>query len=238
MIFKKSQKFREEMYLTLLANSSMCLMKLQQYDKAKMLLERMFRLGENRLKLYLRLAKCLEHEKNYAESYQVLDKRALRALQREKDAQLKKTYTKMKARILRLLKKEESKQDELFRKCYNLKKKENTSQVTLASGKLSNNGTPAGGSELSVVPLWKKALEVGLRWLGAITVGAASSYLLMRFNGAESLSREIFLGNTTLFLYLTESFRRNEKIKFGIDMLGVLVINAFWIRHCYKRGNF
>ena len=225
------------MYLTLLANSSMCLMKLQQYDKARMLLERMFRLGENRLKLYLRLAKCLEHEKNYAESYQVLDKRALRALQREKDVQLRETYVKMKNRIFRLLKKEESKQDELFRKCYNLKKKENLSEIKVGSASNSKIETVAETSETDK-KWWWQILETGLRWLGAIAVGAGSSYLMMRFSGGESFSHEIFLGNTTLFLYLTQSFRSGKKIDFGINVLGALMINAFWVRHCYKRVNF
>ena len=228
-IFKKSQRFREDMYLTLLANSSMCLMKLELYEKAKMVLERMFRMGESRLKLYLRLAKCMENQKNYAGSYQVLDKRALRAFQRERDPQLQDMYVKMKNRIYKLLKVEESKQEQLFRKCYNLKKKD--------SG-LSEKGPLTLVTEIGEFPLWKRVCWVGLKWLGALAVGCASSYLLMRFCGGESLNREILLGNTALSLVLLESWQRRPRVEWTLNLMLVVVVNTFWVRQCYKRIYF
>lgn len=228
-IFKKSQRFREDMYLTLLANSSMCLMKLEFYEKAKMVLERMFRMGESRLKLYLRLAKCLENEKNYAASYQVLDKRALRAFQRERDPQLRDTYVKMKNRIYKLLKVEESKQEQLFRKCYNLKKKD--------SG-LSDKAVVTCVGEIEGLALWKQLCWVGMKWLGALAVGCASSYLLMRISGGDSLNREILLGNTALSLVLLESWQRRPKVEWSLNLMVVVMVNTFWVRQCYKRIYF
>ena len=121
IIFLQSKQFRDEIYLNLMANTSLCLMKLKNYKDASKYLEIMISLGSNKLKFFLRLAVCYENLNEFEKALDVLETKAKNAISIEKDESLLRKAKHLIVTLKSKLKKEESRQEDLFRKCFNLK---------------------------------------------------------------------------------------------------------------------
>ena len=120
-IFNQSKQFREEIYLNLMGNTSLCLMKLKNYKDASRYLEIMISLGTNKLKFYLRLAVCFENLGEFQKALEVLEVKAKKSRSIEKDEVLIRKANYMVNTLKNKMKVEEDKQEDLFRKCFNLK---------------------------------------------------------------------------------------------------------------------
>ena len=116
-----------------MGNTSLCLMKLKNYKDASRYLEIMITLGSSKLKFFLRLAVCYENLGEFQKAIDLLEIKALKARNSEKDEVLSRKAQKMVINLKSKLKKEENLQDDLFRKCFNLKKDSEKSKRKLFS---------------------------------------------------------------------------------------------------------
>ena len=104
-----------------MGNTSLCLMKLKNYKDASRYLEIMISLGTNKLKFFLRLAVCYESLNEFQKALDVLEVKAKKAISSEKDEGLLRKAKHMISKLKSKLKKEETRQEDLFRKCFTLK---------------------------------------------------------------------------------------------------------------------
>lgn len=104
-----------------MGNTSLCLLKLKNYKDAARYLDIMISLGSNKLKFFLRLAVCYENMGEFEKALEVLEVKAKKARNIEQDEGLIRKANYMISTLKTKKKVEESKQDDLFRKCFNLK---------------------------------------------------------------------------------------------------------------------
>lgn len=219
-LFLQSKQFREEIYLNLMGNTSLCLMKLDKHRDASRYLERMIALGSNKLKFYLRLAVCYENLDQVQKALDLLENKARRVRALEKDQSLLRKSKHLISSLKLKLRKEESHQDDLFRRCFDLKNNSTTEWVPHSKS------------------VWYR------RWLGylgraclGVLLGLLSEAGLRRLAVDAGLAHEVgySLANLCMGFSVGESFARKNREAFVVNGMVYLAINAVWLRALHKR---
>lgn len=231
-LFMQSKQFREEIYLNLMGNTSLCLMKLDKHKEASRYLERMIELGSNKLKFYLRLAVCYESMDQIQKALDVLEKKGRRAHSLEQDEKLLRKSKHLVNSLKLKLRKEESRQEQLFRRCFDLK---NNSSSVQSTPNLDQ-------SPVAWVPhseqIWYRRL---LGYLGracmGVVVGLLSEFGLGQLNVEPTLAHDVgfSLSNLCLGFSVGESYAQKNKEAFLASGMMYLVVNAVWLRVIYKK---
>lgn len=141
---EQSKAFREEVYLNLMGNTSLCLMKLDKHREASRFLEKMIALGSNKLKFFLRLAVCYETLGEFQRALNVLEKKNNRISLPDSDEKLLRKARHLENSLRVKLRNEESRREELFRKCFNLKASSSVTKGRLTSSRPQVLDLPLG----------------------------------------------------------------------------------------------
>ena len=232
-----------------MGNTSLCLMKLLKFREAKDYLELMMTSGSQKLKFYLRLATCYQSLGQLEQAKLVLEKRASNALTKEKDQALIRKYSKILNSVKTEMRKEESKEDDLFRKCFNLKSarkmKENSSEDTVKKNGVylsKNQSSASNGNNSSVSKPQSKIFSIlsqmfkYLKSIGpSFAFGILTSFGYSSIGSEPIMSKALGVANFGLLGLVKENWDKKERMLFTGNFILMMSINGYWVREILRK---
>lgn len=200
-------------------------MKLSNFKRAQELLEILIQEGDKRLKFYLRLANCYEELGEIEKAITVLDKRALLALEKETQSDLKKKYNQMLKNLKKKQRDEKSKQDDLFKKCFTLKSNENL--------KNSVHNTISEKKAYQTDSYFKSFVQCLLKVIPSgiisLLIGMSLKTVCPNYEW-----KALSFGNFGMISLIRENYNQQKKQEMILNSLMLFSLNAFWIKKFIK----
>ena len=228
-MYQDTSEFRKETHSKLVANLSLCLMKLQNYKKAKELIEILIKEGDQRLKFYLRLSNCYENLGDIEKAIYVLEKRAKVAYEKESQKELKNKFNLMLKNLKKKQKEEKNKQDDLFKKCFTLKNKEDIKNPNPKhSNILCTNNTNSS--------LLKRTL------LNLINIIPSCLISIIFGFGIKSICpnadwKFISMSNFGIVTLIREYYNKQEREQMVMNILIMFTFNVYWIKKFWPKSH-
>lgn len=200
-------------------------MKLSNFKRAQELLEILIQEGDKRLKFYLRLANCYEELGEIEKAILVLEKRALLALEKETQNELKKKYNQMLKNLKKKQKDEKSKQDDLFKKCFTLKSNENLKnslQKSASEEKVNQNNN-----------YFKSFLQYLFKMIPSGIVSLLIGMGMRKYCPTYEW-KALSVGNFGMISLIRENYNQQKKQEMILNSLMLFSLNAFWIKKILK----